>query len=61
MDNFYKLILVVLLIFAGALLVLAGTKLIELSLNLLLYIGVGLLILAAVYYYIYPKKKGGES
>lgn len=62
MDNIYKLFLVILLIFAGSLLVLAGTNLIELSLELLLYLGLGLLALAGVYFFIYPnKKKGGEG
>lgn len=61
MTKLYKLILVTLLVFSGLLLVLAGTKLIQLSLDLLLYLGIGLLSTAIVYYFLYPEKKGGED
>lgn len=58
--NFYRLILTLLLIFAGGLLVLSGFGLIELSKDLLLYLGVGLLTLA-VLVYILGRRGHGEQ
>lgn len=66
MANFRKLLLLVLLIFSGIVLILAGTNLIEVSKNLNLYLGIGLIILAIAYYFLFPsgkitdKKKEGE-
>ena len=60
MKNLYKLFLVLVLIFVGFLLLLAGLKLIELALNLILYLGIALLTLSVIYYFIYPNEKGGE-
>ncbi len=64
MASSYRLILVILLIFSGFLLILAGIKLIDLSTDLLLYLGIGLLTLAVVTYFAGNlnkyTKKGGE-
>ncbi len=57
MANFKKLLLIVLLIFSGVLLILAGTNLIEVSKDLNLYLGVGLIILAIAYYFLFPSGK----
>lgn len=61
MGNWKKILLIVLLVFAGLLLTLAGANLIELSKDLLLYLGIGLIILAILYYFLLNEpKKGGE-
>ena len=64
MASSYRLILVILLIFSGFLIILAGIKLIDLSTDLLLYLGIGLLILSVVTYFSGNlnkyTKKGGE-
>lgn len=57
MANFKKLLLIVLLIFSGVLLILAGTNLIEVSKDLNLYLGIGLIILAIAYYFLFPSGK----
>lgn len=60
MFDLKRLLLVILLIFAGTLLILAGTNLIELSKDLLLYLGIGLVVLAVSYYFLLKEKRGGE-
>lgn len=53
MHNIKKFFLVGLVGILGLLLTLSGLNLIQLSSNLVLYSGVGLLVLAAVYYFLY--------
>ncbi len=48
-----RLFLVSLLVVSGLLLTLAGLNLISITSNLQLYSGVGLLVLALIYYFIY--------
>ncbi len=60
MSGLKKSILVLLLTFAGVLLVLAGLKLIQLSLDLLLYLGIGLVSLAFLSYLLYPTSGGDK-
>lgn len=48
-----KYILVMLIFFLGSLLTLSGFNLIQLSSELVLYSGIGLLIIAVLYYFIY--------
>lgn len=50
MHEIRRFIFVILLFFAGILLILSGLSLISLSLNLLLYLGIGLVIMAIFYY-----------
>ena len=52
-QNIKKMLLVGLLILVGLLLVLAGFGLVSIAQNLILYLGLGLLILAVIYYIIY--------
>lgn len=52
MGNLKKLLLVAVLVVAGLLLTLAGLNLIELSKNLILYSGIGLLVLAILTYFL---------
>lgn len=53
MQKAKKIFLVGVLILLGLLLVLAGVNLVQLSGDLILYSGVGLLVIAVAYYFLY--------